>query len=722
MPTEELGFEPKEVVFAVRTGPAREAPTWPDWTAAPIQCDHCRRGHVMLTTSLAGRVRNTSLPKSHSLLPLLEAVVNGLQAIDERFGEDVEQGRLQITIERSTQHELDFEPQGRPSLKPITGFSVQDNGIGFTDENMRSFETLDSDRKIRLGGRGVGRLIWLKAFDRVAVRSAYTAEDGTLAARQFRFSIITDVEPGELPEGFEEPGSVVHLDGFKESYQRNAPKSGEAIAREVFEHCIWYFLRPGGAPDIVIVDDELISLRKLFERFVYSELPPTTIEVKGVKFDMANLCLKSSSRNLTPRLLWCAASRVVLEENMTGKVPGLYGRLKDEQSAEFTYVCYLSSDYLDQHVRADRTSFELDERVAGETLAGDPSMEDIRSGVLDEVERLLSDALSKARDEGKARVNDFVSTRAPRYRPVLARIEEIGLTVDPTIKDQDLELALHRHLQRLEAEALAEGHAVFAEVGAAPLEDYQERLSQYLSSIQEINQSDLAAYVSRRRVILDLLQKLIRTNEHGKYSREEAVHQLLMPMRTDSDAIGTDASNLWIIDERLAFHDYLASDKTLKSMPITGSDSTKEPDILATRLVDTPFLTAEGDSLPLASIVVIELKRPMRSDATEDKNPLEQTYDYVKRIRQGGILTSAGRPIPATAETPAFCYVIADITPRMVARCEIANLRKTHDGMGYFGFNEAAKAYVEVMSFDRLVNVATERNRAFFDKLGLPSS
>lgn len=679
---------------------------------------------MTLTTSLAGRVRNTSLPKSHSLLPLLEAVVNGLQAIDERFGDDLEQGRLQITIERSTQEEFDLGSgsPGRAPLKPIIGFSVQDNGVGFTPENMLSFETLDSDHKAQLGGRGVGRLLWLKAFDRVSVRSAYAAEDGTLATRQFRFSVSREVEPAESPEGFHESGSVIHLDGFKDAYQRSAPKSGEAIAREVFEHCIWYFLRPGGVPEVVIVDEDVIALRDLMDEFVYSALPPTTIEVKGSKFNMVNLCLKSSSRNITPRLLWCAASRMVVEENLTGKILGLYGRLKDEQSAEFTYVCYLSSDFLDRHVRADRTAFDLDERVAGETLADDVSMEDIRSGVLAEVERLLSAPLTKARDEGKTRVNEFVSNRAPRYRPVLARLENLGVTVDPTIKDQDLELMLHRSLQRLEADALAEGQAVFAEVGSAPLEDYEERLSQYLGTIQEINQSDLAAYVSRRRVILDLLQKLIRTNEHGKYSREEAVHSLLMPMRTDSDAIGTDASNLWIIDERLAFHDYLASDKTLKSMPITGSDSTKEPDILATRLVDTPFLTAEGENLPLPSIVVIELKRPMRHDASENKNPIQQTLDYIKRVRQGGVLTSSGRPIPETSESPAFCYVIADITPQMVDRCEMANLRKTHDGMGYFGFNEAAKAYIEVMSFDRLINVATERNRAFFDKLGLPSS
>ncbi|MFF4827529.1 hypothetical protein [Streptomyces sp. NPDC001312] len=84
--------------------------------------------------------------------------------------------------------------------------------------------------------------------------------------------------------------------------------------------------------------------------------------------------------------------------------------------------------------------------------------------------------------------------------------------------------------------------------------------------------------------------------------------------------------------------------------------------------------------------------------------------------------TAFGRPIPPSKEPPAFCYIVADLTPTMVSRCEYANLRATHDGMGYFGFNEANKAYIEVINFNRLVNAATERNRVFFDKLGLPSS
>ena len=321
---------------------------------------------MALTTSLAGRVRNTNLPKSHSLLPLLEAVVNGLQAIDVRFGDEMGQGRLRVTIERSRQEEFEFEPAGpgRVALKPITGFVVEDNGVGFTPDNMNSFETLDTDYKASLGCRGVGRLLWLKAFDKVSVRSAYVAEDGQLRARQFKFSIAGEVEHAEAPDDLSEAGTAVHLDGFKEAFQKNALKSADAIAREVFEHCIWYFLRPGGAPDVTIVDDEVVSLNQLMEEFVFSELPLTTVEVKGQKFEMANLCLKSSTRNPAPRLYWCAANRVVMEENLTGKIPGLYGRLKDKTSAEFAYACYLSSDYLDKQVRADRTAFDISDRVA----------------------------------------------------------------------------------------------------------------------------------------------------------------------------------------------------------------------------------------------------------------------------------------------------------------------------------------------------------------------
>ncbi len=681
---------------------------------------------MALTTSLAGRVRNTTLPKTHALLPLFEAVVNGIQSIDARFPDEPGRGRITVRIQRDPQgaFNLGAAGPGRTPLQPIIGFSVEDDGVGFTPANMVSFETLDSDYKAGIGCRGVGRLLWLKAFDRVEVQSAYYDESNTLQGRQFRFSVLNEVEQDVVPVGFSDAGSTVVLDGFKKAYQQSAPKMVEAVARDMFEHCIWYFLRPGGAPDIYVTDnDETVALRGYLDELGHSETRSSII-VKGQRFEMLNLRLKASARNATPRLHWCAANRVVRDESIAGKVPGLYGRLSDGGPDEFTYVCYLSSDFLDEHVRADRTDFDLPERVPGDALIEQPSLDDIRKSVYDEVAQSLAAPLAAAQQAGKERIHHFVSTKAPKYRPLINRIESAGISIDPGIKDQELELELHRQLQKIEADVLAEGHAVFAQSGVDKPEGYDERLAKYLETVTEFNQSDLANYVFRRRTTLDILNKLIQTDAHGKYAREDAVHELLFPMRKDSNEVAVDATNLWILDERLVFHDYLASDKSLKSMTITDDDSTKRPDLIATRVIgpDAAVLAAEGKKLPLQSIVVVELKRPMRDDATGWKNPIEQCLEYVGRVREGAVKTATGRQIPASDDPPAFCYIIADLTPTMVAKCKLSGLTMTHDGMGYFGFSEPYKAYIEVMSFDRLVNAATERNRAFFDKLGLPAS
>lgn len=56
----------------------------------------------------------------------------------------------------------------------------------------------------------------------------------------------------------------------------------------------------------------------------------------------------------------------------------------------------------------------------------------------------------------------------------------------------------------------------------------------------------------------------------------------------------------------------------------------------------------------------------------------------------------------------------------MEERCKQAGLNPAPDGLGYFGYNPNYKAYIEVNSFDRLLDMANQRNRAFFDRLGLP--
>src|SRR5581483_9744482 len=131
------------------------------------------------------------------------------------------------------------------------------------------------------------------------------------------------------------------------------------------------------------------------------------------------------------------------------------------------------------------------------------------------------------------------------------------------------------------------------------------------NKVDDIKKSDLANYVFHRKVILDILQKAIQRGTDGRYAREDLIHELIMPMRKISNEIRLDSCNLWLIDERLAFHDFLASDKPLVTMAITGSEESKEPDICALNVYDDPILVNDDKSLPLASIVVVEIKRPM---------------------------------------------------------------------------------------------------------------
>ena len=450
--------------------------------------------------------------------------------------------------------------------------------------------------------------------------------------------------------------------------------------------------------------------------------PRQDVEIKGEKFEITHIKLKAGSGK-QHFIAWCAAGRLVQEEIIVGKIPGLYGKIK-ESDGEFVYACYVTSPFLDRNVRAQRIGFDIKE-MSDELFADtDISLGDIRAGVLKDIGEYLSGYLKDNLEASRERVQIYTSQKAPRYRPILSRIAEEKLNVDPNISDRDLELLLHKQLSELEGTILSEGHELMNfGIDESP-EQYRTRLAAYLDKVDDIKKSDLANYVFHRKVILDILQKAIRRGTDGKYVREDLIHELIMPMRKISNEVRLDSCNLWLIDERLAFHDFLASDKPLVTMEITGSEESKEPDICALNVYDDPILVNDDQNLPLASIVVVEIKRPMRNDAApgEEKDPVEQALGYLDRIRKGEVQTASGRQIPRCEEIPGFCYAICDITPTVERRCKLLNLTVTSDHLGYFGYNSNYKAYIEVISYDRLLNAARERNRAFFDKLGLPTS
>ncbi|WP_019220209.1 hypothetical protein [Bartonella florencae] len=687
-----------------------------------------------MKTNLSGRVRNTSFPENHALLPLFEAVVNSIHSIEE-IGNDFSSSYITISVIRSEQALLPLESTEKLNKTQIIGFKVIDNGTGFNDHNFQSFETLDSDYKIEKGCHGIGRLLWLKAFDNIEVRSIYETDKG-LKGRAFLFDIAAGIKALEdFQDNCAKRETVVELKDLKKEYQVHIPKTLQSIAKALLEHCLWYFARTGGCPSITIEDDsEKILLNDLYKQCMHGAVFNEEIQIENDIFSIMHIKFRSLPLE-NQALYFCAGNRVITKEKLSKKIPGMQSKLQDDRG-EFIYSCYINSPFLDKRVRSERIGFDIEEKIEDkkESLFEriKISFPIIRQAIYEKIQKYLAVELQQNIQNSKEIVEKFTH-KVPRYRPLLNYLTDSDYMISPTIKDPELELYLHERFARIENEILKEGHNVLAVQQGENSDSYTARVNKYVNAVGDLKKSDLANYLFHRKTIIELLKESLNSlsEDDKKYVKEDVIHQLIVPMKCDSNSVAMNNCNLWLIDEKLVFHDYLASDLSFKKMPITGSMEKERPDICSLELCDNsiywnPLLVSDskGDSKhsTLASLTIVEIKRPMRNDAKAgiETDPIKQALIYLEKIRKGEVLTPKGRPINLDGKVPGYCYIICDLTQKMKNCCKLWDLTESSDRMGYFGYHKSYESYIEVISFDKLIVDAEKRHQRFFEALGLP--
>lgn len=228
----------------------------------------------------------------------------------------------------------------------------------------------------------------------------------------------------------------------------------------------------------------------------------------------------------------------------------------------------------------------------------------------------------------------------------------------------------------------------------------------------DLSKTCLAEYVTRRKTLLKMLEDALTIQDTGKFKKESVIHSIICPMQHTSNDVSYEEMNLWIVDERMAYHRYLASDKTLKSMPVIDSNSTKEPDIA---IFDQAFAFSDNEE-PFSSITIIEFKKP----DNDNKNPWDQVGQYIDLIRNGSKKKVNGQSFNVNEGTVFRCYVICDLTDKMRTHCSNADLLSTADNTGYAGYNPTRHAYYEAISYQKLITDAKKRNEILFDKLFSP--
>ena len=639
-----------------------------------------------------GRLAKIKVPKSRPLLPIFECILNSIDSI-EKFGIG---DTVKIKVIRDKQEQPLVDDK---AVNEIIGFEITDNGVGLNDLNFRSFCELDTTFKKDVGGKGIGRLTWLKTFNHVEIDSIY--EDyGKCFRRHLVLHEQEDpfkVYSNEKIENTQLKTKII-LNKYKDEYKKHLTKSLLPIVDKTVSH----FMPRMFSPDIikiVIDDEESIDLRSFFQMHYREKTEPNEFFLENYRFEI-NILPTLSSMDNSNKVYFCARKRTV--ESLNAEMLCKY------LSAANKYIAvYVSSEYLDENVLDDRFAFDLKDEPR-EMLDQPIGWSGIKSKVREMVNDYSKEAFKDIIVNHKQSVDSYVQNKNPRYRKLLKDHPEIVDKIPLNPSNDDIVSVLEVENQKRRVENRNSIRTVLSNT-SIDIQTKKQEIFDYVKNNYQLSQDILADYMVERRAILDLLKEVIRKAADNSISLESDVHNIIFPMGETSDLINYDEHNLWLIDERLSFHRLLTSDISIRAN--FDNESRKEPDILC--YIDEPITKFNNFS----SAIIVEFKRPIRP--SKHKNPIEQVTDIVYDLIHGNTEVS-GRKIRFNDNSHFYGYIVTDIDSDIERWIFKGGLFvPSPDGGGYFGYHKDLNLYLEIITYDKLINDAEKRNQILFHKLGL---
>lgn len=665
-----------------------------------------------MEVNLEGKINNLSNFYDHALLPVFEAIINSIHAIQDR-----KNGRgtiiIKIVRDKTISTNLftsngdyinDLTTEKKEKMPEILDFIIEDDGIGFTSENFQSFNISDSIYKKNRGGRGIGRFSWLKAFDKVEISSVYD-ENGERQLRVFDFTTKTRTGIDEKPitKTKSDIKTTIKLLGFKKGYRNNpsAFKTTSKIAQRILEHFISYYINES-VPQIIVEDKNIkINLDNEFDE-IKNHIFLETIQIKGREFKVYHVELPHTKKDLH-QIVYCADGRDVSAISINNLL-GTSAFVKDNQ--KIYYASYIFGDYLTSHVDSLRRGFDFSKTdYKGADGKYEISEETLKNEIINCVKIYLSDYLMKIQEKKKEQVSNIIKDN-PTLRTVPFYYPNVYDEIKPTDTDkQALEV-----LYKRKGDEVYKTHTKYQNLLKTQIKSYAEiaeKCKEVTNELDKEQKNNLAQYMVWRKLVLQLLEKNLNSDDLDKYKKESIIHDILFPRYSTTDQISLENLNLWIIDDTLIFHNFAASEPRLKD--IADTDSTKRPDFI---------FFSEGDPKDNANAVsIFELKRPMRE--RNEKDPIQQLIDYVKKARNNNIIREPGRPLQTDSNTKYYCYWLCDVLDEVKEIAESYDMDVLKHNMGYRMFHKSLNAQIQIISYNHLIKEAQKRHYYFFEKLNI---
>lgn len=305
-------------------------------------------------------VETTLKERTTAYSPLVEAIVNSVESILEMKRND---GKIIITPIRNPQISLEGV-----DLQDIIGFTVEDNGIGFDKNNRDAFNTLCTDYKINLGGKGLGRFIFLKYFKKVQIRSIYKY-NSKYHLREFSLGSKYEIIENETDKEIEasDTKTILSLEGLQ---RYDYDKQLITIARKILERILVFFVSESFKCPMIILkeNDETIILNDLLKnndeiKHVQSEKFSLKHENLGKDGDFQIEIYKIIyPGNVTSKICLTAHNRLVTDNSLYKYIPEFkenFYETDDNKGKNYIIMAYILGEYLDLNVSLERSKFNF---------------------------------------------------------------------------------------------------------------------------------------------------------------------------------------------------------------------------------------------------------------------------------------------------------------------------------------------------------------------------
>ncbi|MDR2756350.1 MAG: ATP-binding protein [Planctomycetaceae bacterium] len=680
----------------------------------------------MYEVDLKDVIKNYDLRAEEGFLfCLLEAISNALYC-------SIENSNIQITVKITRQYAANEIIKDENNY--IQSLKIEDNGTGFTDDNFRNF-TRQIYKTNHTGGKGLGRVAFLKIFNDVKIESIFKEESKTFK-RTFSFNTETIEDNKSQVETNNENKTTITFKNIKPEFQEHTQKNIDFYRNEILKHfyIFLYYLKSnnkqfeiklidncGSETEQIINTDQLNKDTLVKEKFVIEDKTKLQDIDNMVDFELWHIKTKNTNEN---KAFYVVDERSAGEINNIDLPPGV---LEDKSGVSYYYNAYLKSRFFSRFLNESRTKLTLPKN---KTNLDSITEEKIQETIKTKINLFLKYELEILNKKKENRIIDLLNNEDNNktannkaYSYILTDKENKEKLLN-TIKFNDSPqkiLSKIRNLhKKIQTETIQKIDQTIQKIKNVKTDvDFKELENEIKNQIQQVNIENivnLSSYIMYRKYILNIFNEGLESCKKNKIQNEAFFHNILLPKNSNNST----ESNLWLIDDQLLYFEGM-SDVAIEDIKINGNkiirDLTKEErDMLAEfnkkRLqnkIDLLFFPEEK------KCIIIELKDP--------KVGLNENVFQMDRY----VLLLANFAKLESSIESFFTYLITDNFNkydkpgngyRKIYGID-GFVRNSADVKSYENDSIIANQYSEVIRYTDIYKRANKRNRIFFEKMNL---